>query len=320
MDKKERLTYLMNWKDGLWIQIRQKEDAIWRFISFYSASVIVLLGLVYNSESPLTTSQIYMLLGAVAIITSIGILIIFDANFWLNHNLHLIGVVERELLSPNDFDRIIPASYSHPDFKISKSYSIQLMLMLITLVPILFISINNVYSNLFGIFSQILGLLLASLWCFIIYRCFEYQQIFWNAVKVSLGNDYDRFEIDREKNNLSLRMENIIYYGLWGLFYLIMFFEILVISKIATTNIFTGCCLESSSLILLFILLLAFVDQLLHFIDSVKIKRIKSMPIAEQMSKYKTLFVHSKVFTNIKISIFALVNIALLYLTITMYL
>ena len=142
--KDERSDYLIQWRQGLWIQIRQKEDAIWRFITFFATAIVLVAGLVTGAgesagvpapKIPLIGELLILL--AVVIVTLWGVLIVLDANFWLARNLLFVGNIERELLPPTDIGVLIPKAYTEPTFHYSRSYTIHIHMFYFTLSLIL---------------------------------------------------------------------------------------------------------------------------------------------------------------------------------------
>lgn len=135
-DEEIRKNYLIEWRKGLWTQIRQKEDAIWRFISFYAAAILLVAGFVKGTstgEAIGTLSGLLILL-TVLVVSFWGILIVLDANFWLSRNLLFIGNIERELLPESDIDVLIPRRYTEPGYEYNRSYEIHMHVLFFTVL------------------------------------------------------------------------------------------------------------------------------------------------------------------------------------------
>lgn len=133
-DEEIRKNYLIEWRKGLWTQIRQKEDAIWRFISFYAAAILLVAGFVKGTSTGQAISTLggSLILLTLFVVSFWGVLIVLDANFWLNRNLLFIGNIERELLPESDIDVLIPRSYTEPRFEYAKSYEIHMHVLFFT--------------------------------------------------------------------------------------------------------------------------------------------------------------------------------------------
>lgn len=134
---KSRFEYLIQWRSGLWTQIRQKEDAIWRFISFYAAAILLSASFVQpNDPTKTVISPIGILLTLLIlfIVTYWGLLIVLDANYWFQRNLIFIRNIEREILPASDFGNLLPKSYAYLNtFPYSVSYIIHLNVLFTTL-------------------------------------------------------------------------------------------------------------------------------------------------------------------------------------------
>ncbi len=126
-----RISYLIQWRQGLWAQIRQKEDAIWRFVAFYAGAVVLLAALATGYGLPqgasITTVGAVLILLILFVVTLWGVLIALDANFWLQRNLIFIANIEQELLFDSDFDVLLPKKYAkRSTFDHADSYTIHI--------------------------------------------------------------------------------------------------------------------------------------------------------------------------------------------------
>ncbi len=153
-NNKSRFEYLTQWRSGLWIQIRQKEDAIWRFISFYAAAVILAAGFVQPSDPSKTVASptgILLIILILFIVTFWGLLIVLDANYWTQRNLIFIGNIEREILPTSDLGVMLPKSYTYLNkFRYARSYVIHLHILFTTLtISLLAFRIFFEKANLF---------------------------------------------------------------------------------------------------------------------------------------------------------------------------
>lgn len=141
-----RSTYLLEWWKGLWESIRQKEDGIWKFISFFAAAVVLVVGFAPKfgdlmAGFPLSA---LVIIAVILLFTYWGTLIILDANYWLARNLLFISNVERDVLPSEDIGTLIPEAYVYPGFRYSRLYSLHTHIMFVTLALTLIIGIGSV--------------------------------------------------------------------------------------------------------------------------------------------------------------------------------
>jgi len=131
-----RPTYLIEWRKGLWTQIRQKEDAIWRFMSFYGGALVVAVSLLQGvGVANVEVSGWLSIVLTVVLVSLWGVAIVLDANYWMRHNLILIGNIERELLDRSDLGVLLPRVYADPPrFRYSRGYQVHLVVLLCSLV------------------------------------------------------------------------------------------------------------------------------------------------------------------------------------------
>ena len=151
---KLRFEYLIQWRSGLWVQIRQKEDAIWRFISFYAAAIILAAGFVQPRDPSTTVVSpigILLIILILFIVTFWGLLIVLDANYWTQRNLIFIGNIEREILPASDLGVMLPKNYAYLNkFRYARSYVIHSHILFTTLaISLLAFRIFIEKSNLF---------------------------------------------------------------------------------------------------------------------------------------------------------------------------
>lgn len=151
MTETPRITYLIEYRNGLWTQIRSKEDSVWRFISFYAAAIVLIAGFL-KPEDPskqiLTPISMLFIILTVIIVSFWGILITLDANFWMQRNLVIVGNIERELLADKDFGVVLPKNYVYPGYyKYSRSYYIQLIFFSLTMCIAIFAYISFAVGN-----------------------------------------------------------------------------------------------------------------------------------------------------------------------------
>lgn len=127
----ERIVYLTKWWEGLWTQIRQKEDAVWRFITFYAAAIVLSAGLIdfsnITESASISSIQIFVISAILWATSGWGIAIVQDSNHVLQRNLMLIGNFEREILNPEDLGIILPRYYAEKTrYSYDKSYAIHM--------------------------------------------------------------------------------------------------------------------------------------------------------------------------------------------------
>jgi hypothetical protein len=151
----DRTDYLIEWRKGLWEQIRQKENSIWQFISFYAAGVVVLFGLINVSDDTgnfeFNSTTILVIALANLFITIWGKTIVLDANFWMARNLIFIGNIEKEVLNKEDFGKLIPKIYSQlPGYRYEKSYSMHIVILTLSNILTLLLVSTKVFANTLG--------------------------------------------------------------------------------------------------------------------------------------------------------------------------
>lgn len=188
-DENIRKEYFIQYRNGLWTQIRAKEDWVWKFISFFAGALVLVAGLLQNDASGGIS---YLLLLAIILIIIFisfwGLLIILDSNYWMQRNLIIIGNIEKELLSEDDYGKVIPKCYMHPSrFQYTNSFFIQIIFFSIILLFLLFgyllIIIKNIGTNTENILamSQVISITFCSLLAFSMYRNKELIDDFWKA-------------------------------------------------------------------------------------------------------------------------------------------
>jgi hypothetical protein len=178
--KRIRLNYLIEYRNGLWTQIRSKEDSVWRFISFFAAAIVLVGGLMKSdnpSSQTITPHTIFLMTCTILIVSYWGLLITLDANFWMRRNLAIIGNIEREILFKSDFGSLLPISYSEPrEFEYTKSYFIQMIFFFITILLCLIAYITTAVftasssTNSLLAISQLVSFTFCSLMLYTIHR------------------------------------------------------------------------------------------------------------------------------------------------------
>ncbi len=128
--------YLIQWRIGLWTQIRQKDDAVWRFISFFASAILLVAGFVQATQTgaSITATNSLLVLLTLLVVVIWGILIVLDANFWMSRNLLFVKNIEREILLPEDMGVLFPRQYAEPTFLYHQSYEIHLHALFLTLL------------------------------------------------------------------------------------------------------------------------------------------------------------------------------------------
>ena len=110
-----RNQYLINYRNGLWTQIRSKEESVWRFISYYSAALLLALNFGLGSTDFTNTSariKLITILIVFVLVSFWGLFITLDSNYWFQRNLIIIRNIERIILNKRDFGWIIPKSFA----------------------------------------------------------------------------------------------------------------------------------------------------------------------------------------------------------------
>ncbi|MDY6867294.1 MAG: hypothetical protein SVT56_05230 [Chloroflexota bacterium] len=142
--------YLIEFRNGLWTQIRKKEDSVWQFVAFYMGAVIIAAGLIQEVQN-ISIDFIIAIFTGLFIFTSWGILIVLDSNSWLQRNLILISNIESEILTEEDFNKLIPKYYANKnDFNYGNLFQIQLiffsLINFLIIITVSFIIVND-YLN-----------------------------------------------------------------------------------------------------------------------------------------------------------------------------
>lgn len=180
IDKDTRKEYLIQYRNGLWTQIRAKEDTVWRFISFYAGAIILIVGFLKNDNPTnfsLAPISLLIMVLAIIIVSFWGILIVLDSNYWMQRNLIFIGNIEKDLLTQDDFGLILPKTFVQPsNFRYVNSYFIQILFFSLTLIiaNLSFISfvLRNIATESLGLLaiSQFISITYCLLLSYSIYR------------------------------------------------------------------------------------------------------------------------------------------------------
>jgi len=226
IDKDIRKEYLIQYRNGLWTQIRAKEDSVWRFISFYAGAIILIVGFLKNenpSNISLAPISLLIMVMAIIIVSFWGILIVLDSNYWMQRNLIFIGNIEKDLLTQEDFGLILPKTFVQPsNFRYVNSYFIQIIFFSLTILianlSFISISIKNIDTEFIGFLaiSQFISITYCVLLTYTIYRnrnwVNEYGKVRQDAPGKAIS-DQERF--DREANSLGTywnsKVEDIFY-------------------------------------------------------------------------------------------------------------
>jgi hypothetical protein len=128
--------YLINFRNGLWTSIRQKENGIWQFISFYAAAIVLVVGFIQNENfvAELDITRMAVLSTAITLVSFWGVIIILDANFWASRNLWIISNIEWKFLGKKGIGTILPAYYATPDFHYTRLYSLHIYFLFLLMV------------------------------------------------------------------------------------------------------------------------------------------------------------------------------------------
>ena len=115
-----RSQYLINYRNGLWTQIRAKEESVWRFISYYSAALLLALNFGLSAtdfSNSAARAKLIITLIILLLVSFWGLFITLDSNFWFQRNLIIIRNIEKIMLYKRDFGLIIPRSFGDPFHK-----------------------------------------------------------------------------------------------------------------------------------------------------------------------------------------------------------
>jgi len=197
--EKIRKQYLTDYRAGLWTQIRAKEDAIWRFISFYAAAIILITGFLKSGDnvkmSPTTTMFLIL---TVFFVSFWGILITLDANHWMQRNLVIIRNIEKDILNLTDFGSIFPKVFvKSVTFRYNNAFFIQVIFFTITLLfaIISYVALGiyqaNLNSDLFFALSQLIAFTFFSLLLYSLVRNRKWVSEFGEIINGAPGKIID---------------------------------------------------------------------------------------------------------------------------------
>lgn len=117
--------YLIEWRTSLWVSIREKESNVWKFVTFYAASISLIIGLGQKLVTTLdVTIDVSVAAAIVGLLTFWGLAIVIDSNSWMVRNLKLIGNIERIFIKAEQYDTLIPGDYSSPMFRYQRPYTV----------------------------------------------------------------------------------------------------------------------------------------------------------------------------------------------------
>jgi len=117
--------YLIQYRNGLWVAIREKEGNVWKFVTFYVAAISLIIGLGQKLATTLDfVIDVSVAAAIVGLLTFWGLAIIIDSNSWMSRNLKLIGNIEKLFIPKDEFDRFIPGYYSSPLFRYFPPYKV----------------------------------------------------------------------------------------------------------------------------------------------------------------------------------------------------
>ena len=130
-------SYLIEYRKGLWESIRQKEKAIWTFISFYSGALLVIAGFSDKVDLVLNGTGFglfdkTLVLPLFVLITFWGISIVIDANYWFKRNLIIIIKIENKF--PLDDVKPRNKKFNTAEFSYTGSYIIHLHFLYFVLI------------------------------------------------------------------------------------------------------------------------------------------------------------------------------------------
>jgi hypothetical protein len=127
--------YLIQYRNGLWVAIREKEGNVWKFVTFYVTAISLIIGLgqklVTSTDFTIDVSVTAAIIG---LLTFWGLAIVIDSNSWMSRNLKLIGNIEKLFIPRDEFDRFIPGYYSSPLFRYFRPYTVDFFFLLILAV------------------------------------------------------------------------------------------------------------------------------------------------------------------------------------------
>lgn len=228
-----RNQYLINYRNGLWTQIRAKEDSVWRFIAYFAGALLLLLNFgldVTDFNNPQSRIKIVIISTLLIIASFWGLLITLDANFWFQRNLIIIRNIENNLLYKRDFGLIIPNYFGEPHqhYQYTSFTDIQNLIFTFsittTLLVILFFSQNQDSSVGLLVLLQLSGCFFSYLLLLVIDKNMNYvNRLFDDQIsapgKSSLSNkemaSKDEFLIETlRKSGLEAYFSIITFFGM----------------------------------------------------------------------------------------------------------
>jgi|GEM_PF-3184240 len=124
--------YLIQWRTSLWVSLREKESNVWKFVTFYAASISLIIGLGQKLATTLdVTIDIAVAAAIVGLLTFWGLAIVIDSNSWMARNLKLIGNIERIFIKADQYDKLIPGDYSSPIFRYQRPYTVDFFFLVV---------------------------------------------------------------------------------------------------------------------------------------------------------------------------------------------
>ena len=200
-------SYLIDYREGLWLSIRQKENGVWQFIAFFAGAIVLLTSLFDIGNQSFTFLSVALISIIVLLVSSWGILIILDANYWQNRNLWIISNIEVKILKErNELGKLIPKNYATPNFRYTNSYTFHIYLLFIISNFIMLgnlIFINNLGNNI-GIQDLLVSAILIIISCGLM--------LFINEKDVSWVNVYyqDRSKMPGDRTDF---VDYPVFYG-----------------------------------------------------------------------------------------------------------
>lgn len=124
--------YLIQWRTSLWVSIREKESNVWKFVTFYAASISLIIGLGQKLVTTLDlTIDVSVSAAIVGLLTFWGLAIVIDSNSWMSRNLKLVGNIEKLFIPAGDYNKLIPSYYASPLFRYFRPYTVDFYFLII---------------------------------------------------------------------------------------------------------------------------------------------------------------------------------------------
>jgi hypothetical protein len=201
MNNEINQNYLINWRNSLWLSIREKEGNCWKFLAFYMPAIAAIASFGFDKLS------LNVVVLSILLLTAWGTIVAIDANHWFNRNLKIITNIEK-FVAPYIYDnKLLPRPYAEPRFNYFLTYrTIIRILNIIFLVNILWFSqsapgakVLKTQRSWMLMLFWILGL---TIWVFFEDRQRRFQYVKFAAEAIGPPADGQQIDLDNVKREI----------------------------------------------------------------------------------------------------------------------